>query len=469
MSIRANDSSLRSNRLSGPSRHASVPERPHKPVATQVSGLLCQRTSRSPRVLSDTACAPAGHASSATSAARVSLLTHGMLPPVSTIWPLVTLTRESMNALAATERDHKHLYRAIELAAQAQGQTSPNPLVGAVVVKGGKTIGEGFHEAAGMPHAERMALAACTEDPAGATMYVSLEPCAHEGRTPPCTEAIVEAKLGRVVVASDDPSPKASGRGLGILRDEGIQVDVASGDVAEAARLLNQPFRKQARTGRPLVLLKYAMTLDGKVATRTGDSKWISNEMSRARAHRWRAQSDAVAVGIGTALADDPLLTARLEGVAPQPRRVVFDAEARLPLDSQLVQSSADTPVILVCSRAASRTHVQALEPAGIEVVTVSGENESARAQAALDELGARDIQQLLVEGGPHLAGAFLDAGEVDELRVFVAPVIAGGRQARPAVEGEGVATIAAAARALHTTVERIEDDVLVTARLSDW
>src|SRR5512144_284635 len=190
-----------------------------------------------------------------------------------------------MNSLAATERDLKHLQRAIELAGTAQGQTSPNPLVGAVVVKNGKTIGEGFHEAAGQPHAERMALAACSEDPAGATMYVSLEPCAHHGRTPPCTEAIVEAKIARVVVASDDPSGKAAGRGLGNLRDEGIQVDVADGEIAEAARLLNQPFRKHARTGRPLVLLKYAMTLDGKVATRTGDSKWISSEASRARAH----------------------------------------------------------------------------------------------------------------------------------------------------------------------------------------
>src|SRR3954447_11292178 len=469
MSIRANDNSLRSNRLSGPSRQASVPERPHMPVAAHVSGLLCQRTSRSPRVLSDTACAPAGHASSATSAARVSLLTQGMLPPVSTIWPLVTLTRESMNALAATERDHKHLYRAIELAAQAQGRTSPNPLVGAVVVKGDRTIGEGFHEAAGMPHAERMALAACSEDPSGATMYVSLEPCAHHGRTPPCTEAIVEAKLKRVVVASDDPTGKASGRGLGILRDEGIQVDVANGEVAEAARLLNQPFRKHARTGRPLVLLKYAMTLDGKVATRSGDSKWISGENSRARAHRWRAESDAVAVGIGTVLADDPLLTARVEGVPRQPRRVIFAAEGRLPIDSQLVQSAAETPVILICSRAASRTHVQALGAAGVDVVTVSGENESARVLAALDELGSRDVQQLLVEGGPHLAGAFVDAGEVDELRGFIAPVVAGGRGAKPAVEGEGVELIADASRALHTTVERIDDDVLVTARLKEW
>jgi diaminohydroxyphosphoribosylaminopyrimidine deaminase/5-amino-6-(5-phosphoribosylamino)uracil reductase len=374
-----------------------------------------------------------------------------------------------MNSLAATERDLGHLYRAIELAARAQGQTSPNPLVGAVVVKGGRIIGEGYHEGAGEPHAERMALSACSEDPAGGTLYVSLEPCAHHGLTPPCTDAILEAKLARVVVGSDDPTAKAAGRGLGILRDEGIRVDVADGEVAEAARLLNQPFRKHARTGRPLVLLKYAMTLDGKVATRSGDSKWISNESSRARAHRWRAESDAVAVGIGTVLADDPLLTSRVDGIGRQPRRVVFDAEARLPLGSQLVQTAHDNPVILVCSRAASRTRLQALEACGVEVVTASGENEEARAQAALDELGARDVQQLLVEGGPHLAGAFLDAGEVDELRVFIAPVLVGGAKAKPAVAGEGVELIAQAARGLATTVEQIDGDVLITARLRDW
>src|SRR3954464_11674926 len=238
---------------------------------------------------------------------------------------MAPLTAETL----ATQRDERHLLRALELAGQARGHTTPNPLVGAVIVKNGRTIGEGFHHAAGEPHAEREALAACSEDPAGATMYVSLEPCAHHGRTPPCTDAIVGAGIARVVVASDDPTGKASGRGLGILRDEGVEVDVLDGEVSEAARLLNQPFRKHARTGRPLVLLKYAMTLDGKVATRTGDSKWISGENSRARAHRWRAESDAVAVGIGTAMADDPLLTARIEGVPRQPRRVVFDAEAR--------------------------------------------------------------------------------------------------------------------------------------------
>ena len=347
--------------------------------------------------------------------------------------------------------------------------TSPNPLVGAVVVKGGRKLGEGFHAAAGLPHAEREALAACEEDAAGGTLYVSLEPCAHHGRTPPCTEAILEAGIARVVAASDDPTPKASGRGLGVLRDEGIEVELLEGELAHEARLLNQPFRKHARTGRPLVVFKAAMTLDGKVATRTGDSKWISGESSRARAHRWRAESDAVAVGLGTVLADDPLLTARVEGVPRQPRRVVFDSEARLPLSSRLVQGAGEVPVTVICGRAAGRTQVQALEAAGVDVVVASGANEPARVASALDELGAREVQSLLLEGGPHLAGAFLEADELDEARVFIAPLLAGGREARTALEGIGVGEIGAAGRALAFDVERIEDDVLITARFREW
>ena len=369
----------------------------------------------------------------------------------------------------ATQHDERHLLRAVELAAEACGHVSPNPLVGAVIVKNGRTIGEGFHQAAGLPHAEREALSACSEDPAGATMYVSLEPCAHHGRTPPCTEAIVAAGIARVVVASDDPSGKANGRGLGVLRDEGVTVDVMNGDAGARARLLNQPFRKHAKTGRPLVTWKAAMTLDGKVATARGDSKWISGEASRARAHRWRADCDAVAVGIGTVLADDPLLTARVEGVDRQPRRVVFDSEARLPLASRLVQSAHEVPLIVVCSRAAKRTATEALAAAGVEVIVVRGDTEGARVSAALAELGQREIQSLLLEGGPHLAGAFLDAGEIDEARTFLAPLLAGGQRSRGALEGQGVALIGDAPRALAQTVETIEGDVLIQARFREW
>jgi diaminohydroxyphosphoribosylaminopyrimidine deaminase/5-amino-6-(5-phosphoribosylamino)uracil reductase len=375
------------------------------------------------------------------------------------------LTAETL----ATQHDERHLMRAVELAAEARGHTSPNPLVGAVIVKDGRTIGEGFHRAAGQPHAEREALAACSEDPAGATLYVSLEPCCHHGRTPPCTEAIVAARIARVVVASDDPTRKAHGRGLGILRDEGVAVDVRNGTAAAAARLLNQPFRKHAKTGCPLVVWKAAMTLDGKVATGRGDSKWISGEASRARAHRWRAECDAVACGIGTALADDPRLTARVDGVFRQPARVVFDAEARLPLTSQLVRGALDVPVIVVCSRAASRTATEALAAAGVEIVQSRGDNETSRVTDALAQLGERDIQSILLEGGPHLAGAFLDAGQVDEARVFVAPLLAGGSRSRAALDGQGVELIGDAPRAIAQSVETIDGDVLIEARFKEW
>jgi len=342
-------------------------------------------------------------------------------------------------------------------------------MVGAVIVKGGRVIGEGATQPPGEAHAERMALADCEEDPAGSTLYVSLEPCCHNGRTAPCTEAIIEAGIARVVIASEDPTKKAAGRGPGILRDEGIDVVWENGEAANSARLLNQPFRKHARSGRPLVILKSAMTLDGKVVTRTGDSQWISGKLSRARAHRWRAESDAVAVGIGTALVDDPRLTARVEGVARQPRRVIFDSEARLPVDSQLVRGVGEVPVTVVCSRAASRTSVQALETAGVDVIVSTGANEGARVEDALDELGSRDVQSLLLEGGPHIAGAFLEAGEIDEARMFIAPILSGGRKARTAVEGMGIELISAAPRALHVEVDRIEDDVLIIARFKEW
>ena len=368
------------------------------------------------------------------------------------------------------QTDRAPLARAIELAEQGRGHTSPNPLVGAVLVRDSELLGEGFHAVYGGPHAECEAIAACGgESLRGSTLFVSLEPCCHQGNTPPCTDAIVEAGIARVVVASDDPTEKASGRGLGILRDEGIDVTVADGELAARARLINQPFRKHARTGRPHVLFKSAMTLDGKVATRTGDSKWISGEDSRARSHQWRAERDAVVVGIGTALTDDPLLTARVKGDLPQPRRVVFDSEARLPLDSQLVRGAPELPLTVAVGRAASRLQTDALEAAGAEVIVATGENEPARVRSALDQLGAAGVTSVLLEGGPHLAGAFLDAGEVDEIRLFLAPVVLGGSSARDPLEGEGAELIAEATRALDLDVERMADDLLISARLREW
>ncbi len=373
-----------------------------------------------------------------------------------------------------TDTDKLHLTRAIELARRGLGAVKPNPVVGAVVARDGETLGEGFHEAFGGLHAEVNAIEACgLEDLSGATLYVSLEPCCHEGKTPPCTDAILQAGIGRVVIASDDPTEKASGRGLGILRDEGVEVIMADGELAASARLLNQAFRKHARVGRPWVLFKSAMTLDGKVATRTGDSKWISGEDSRELAHRWRASVDAVVVGIGTALADDPQLTARPDSppaqLALQPRRVVFDSLARLPPSSQLVVAAAEVPLTVVVSRAAARADTDALEAAGVQVLVATGENEPARVRSALDQLGAQGVTSVLLEGGPHLAGAFLDTGEIDEIRLFLAPLLLGGSAARDPLEGKGVERISEALRALTFDCATVGEDLLISARLREW
>jgi diaminohydroxyphosphoribosylaminopyrimidine deaminase/5-amino-6-(5-phosphoribosylamino)uracil reductase len=373
-----------------------------------------------------------------------------------------------------TDTDNAHLARAIELAGKGSGTVKPNPVVGAVVARDGEILGEGWHETYGGAHAEVNAIEACgMADLQGATLYVSLEPCCHEGKTPPCTDAILQAGIRRVVVASDDPTEKASGRGLGILRDEGVEVVIVDGELAARARLLNQAFRKHARVGRPWVLFKSAMTLDGKVATRTGDSKWISGEDSRELAHRWRASVDAVVVGIGTALADDPQLTARPEGLVAepgeQPRRVVFDSLARLPPSSQLVVAAAEIPLTIVVSRAAARADTDALEAAGVQVLVATGENEPARVRSALDQLGGLGVASVLLEGGPHLAGAFLDAGEIDELRLFLAPLLLGGSAARDPLEGEGVERISEALHALSFGCESIGEDLLISARLREW
>jgi diaminohydroxyphosphoribosylaminopyrimidine deaminase/5-amino-6-(5-phosphoribosylamino)uracil reductase len=358
-------------------------------------------------------------------------------------------------------------------------------------VRAGQAIGEGFHAELGDLHAERAALADCRErgeDPAGATMYVSLEPCAHEGRQPPCVEAILEAGIGRVVIASEDPSEKACGRGPGILRDGGVEVEFAAGEEATAARLLNQPFRKHARTGLPLVTLKLAMSLDGQTTTAPGDSPWISGSESRELVHRWRAESDAIAVGIGTVLADDPLLTARPNASgAPfppmerekrtgtdvrQPVRVVFDRRARLPLDSQLLRTLDVSPVIVVVSQETDSDRLAALRDAGAETVVADG------IEAALAELGRRHITSLFLEGGRTLADAFVEVDAIDRAHTFVAPVMLGsGRRAGP-VAGDGPPAHPpedqrpappARATALANEVETVGDDVLVTARFKEW
>ncbi len=349
--------------------------------------------------------------------------------------------------------------------------------MGAVVVRDDQVTGEGFHAELGGLHAERAALADCRErgeDPAGATMYVTLEPCAHQGRQPPCVEAILEAGIARVVIASEDPSEKAAGRGPGILRDGGVEVAFASGAEATAARHLNQPFRKHARTGLPLVILKMAMSLDGQTTTAPGDSPWISGPESRDLVHKWRAESDAIAVGIGTALVDDPLLTARIDG-ARQPVRVVFDSQARLPLDSQLLQTLDESPVFLVTAPGAPSDRVGALKAAGAEIMVATD------IESALRELGRREITSLFLEGGKTLASAFLAGGQIDESRTFVAPMLLGIDEASrragpvpppgtPALDARGPLTGPPTRNeALESTSEQVGDDVLIRARFREW
>jgi diaminohydroxyphosphoribosylaminopyrimidine deaminase/5-amino-6-(5-phosphoribosylamino)uracil reductase len=275
-------------------------------------------------------------------------------------------------------------------------------------------------------------------------MYLTLEPCAHKGRQPPCVDAILEAGIGRVVIASDDPSDKASGRGPGMLRDGGVKVDFAAGEEATAARLLNQPFRKHARTGLPLVTLKMAMSLDGQTETAPGDSRWISGPQSLELVHRWRSESDAIAVGIGTVLADDPLLTARSPEAARQPIRVVFDRQARLPLDSQLLQTLDQSSVLIVTSLDGDGDRRAALRDAGAEIMVADD------VAAALVALGRRDVTSLFLEGGRTLVAAFADAGQIDESRTFVAPILlAGGRRL--------------------SSVDPGAEDTLIATRFKEW
>jgi diaminohydroxyphosphoribosylaminopyrimidine deaminase/5-amino-6-(5-phosphoribosylamino)uracil reductase len=404
-----------------------------------------------------------------------------------------------------TSTDQAHLRRALELAECGRGRVSPNPLVGAVVVRDGAVIGEGFHAELGGLHAEREALADCRsrgEDPGGATMYVTLEPCAHQGRQPPCVEAVLEAGIARVVIASEDPSEKAAGRGPGILRDGGVEVAFAAGAEAAAARLLNQPFRKHARTGLPLVTLKLAMSLDGRTATAAGDTPWISGEESRALVHRWRAEADAIAVGIGTVLADDPLLTARTadhergclssrmaeEKTATvdvrQPLRVVFDSQARLPLSSQLLVTLDQSPVLVVTSPEADSARADALREAGAELLVAAGAARADRILSALTDLGRRGITSLFLEGGHTLATAFASADQIDEARTFIAPVLLAPSTSDPRAGGAGgggfedeparsalppSVTGPARRTALESRSENVGEDTLITARFKEW
>jgi diaminohydroxyphosphoribosylaminopyrimidine deaminase/5-amino-6-(5-phosphoribosylamino)uracil reductase len=361
------------------------------------------------------------------------------------------------------------LARARELALRGRGRVSPNPLVGAVLLRDGATIAEGWHEGPGLPHAEAMALARAGADARGATCVCTLEPCSHHGRTPPCADALVAAGVARVVIGLLDPLERERARGAEVLRAAGIAVAAAEGEEARACAELVAPFLTWAVEGRPHVLLKLATSLDGKIATAGGESRWITGREARRLVHRWRADADAVAVGLGTALADDPLLSARdVEGPVRQPARVVFDTGARLPLGSALVRDAAASPVIVVAGDDAPDGRVAALRDAGVDVALAPGDDRPARLRAGMRALGERGIQSVLVEGGAELAAGLLEAGTVDRVAWFVAPMLIGGRGAPSAVGGAGAATLAAAPRLADLACEPVGADVLLTGRLRE-
>lgn len=336
--------------------------------------------------------------------------------------------------------DQWHMRRALELAAQGRGRVEPNPMVGCVLARGAEVIAEGWHRMFGGPHAEIDALAVAGDRAAGATAYITLEPCCHFGKTPPCTEALITAGVRRVVAAMRDPFPAVSGRGAEQLVAAGIEVNFG---VLEAdARSLNAPYLKLVETGLPWVIAKWAMTLDGKIATRTGDSRWISGDVSRAWVHELRGRVDAIIVGSGTALRDDPLLTAR----PPGPRtaaRIVLDSQASLPPESQLVRTARDCPVIVAAASSAPAEKCERLAKTGCEVLSLAAATHAERLTKLLAELGRRRMTNVLVEGGGRLLGQFFDVGQIDEVHVFIAPRLIGGANAPSPIGGLGAAAIA--------------------------
>ena len=355
--------------------------------------------------------------------------------------------------------------RALELAARGQGRVEPNPMVGCVIAHDDKVVGEGWHQQFGGAHAEIEALQVAGPRARNATVYVTLEPCTHQGKTPPCTQALVDAKVGRVVIAHRDPFPQVSGRGIVQLEAAGIPCEV--GFMEEAARELCAPYLKLTTTGRPWILAKWAMTLDGKLATTSGDSQWISNEASRALVHQLRGRVDAVLIGRGTAQTDNPLLTARPPGPRT-PARIVVDTQASLTHQSQLASTTDQGPVIVAASESAPSENCQRLEQAGIEVLRVPGNSPANRLDRLLQELGQRRFTNVLVEGGATLFGSLLDAQQIDEFHVFIAPKIIGGQSAPTPVAGNGLPTIADAWNLTRIQVQDLAGDIYLSG-LPTW
>jgi diaminohydroxyphosphoribosylaminopyrimidine deaminase / 5-amino-6-(5-phosphoribosylamino)uracil reductase len=360
--------------------------------------------------------------------------------------------------------DIESMNRALELAARGRGRVEPNPMVGAILVTDGKIVGEGWHEQFGQAHAEINALRQAGDRAKGADLFVTLEPCCHFGKTPPCTEAVIAAGVRRVVAAMLDPFPRVAGRGASILKEAGIAFEVGVGEVV--ARELNAPYLKRLRAGRPFVHAKWAMTLDGKIATHTGESKWITGEKARAKVHELRGLMDAIVVGAGTLRADDPLLTARPKGPRTPTRVVVCTGTNPLPKTCKLLETLDEAPVLFFFPR--SQWQIGEIwRKRGADVHYLQGDDfHYTKIGELLDELGKRNMTNILVEGGSTLLGRFLDEGEVDEVHAFVAPKIVGGREAPGPIGAYGIGQIADALKLKSPEIHLLDSDLYIRGRV---
>ncbi len=371
--------------------------------------------------------------------------------------------------MALRQSDNFFMKKALRLALMGAGMTSPNPLVGAVVVNGdGVIVGKGYHQQVGGPHAEVNALRNAGGAARGAVLYVTLEPCNHYGRTPPCTRAILDAGISRVVFGMADPNREVAGGGAQALKQAGLEV--SGGVLEKECRAVNQPFIKRATVGLPYVTLKSAATLDGFIATSTGESKWITGEAARGFAHLMRSRVDAIIVGIGTVMADDPLLTARLPGRKKyrQPVRIVLDSGLKIPQGSQLVCSSSVSPVWVVCGAKAPREREEALGRAGVRVLRLGAPNGRIDVGGLLEVLGKNRVSSLLVEGGGHVLASFMESGHADEFYFFYAPKILGDPGGVSMVSGGPRPHMPDCAKAYGLSVRKLADDLLIRGRLRE-
>lgn len=354
--------------------------------------------------------------------------------------------------------------RAMRLAEKGAGWTRPNPLVGAVLVRDGAVIGEGWHDHYGGPHAEAAALASSTADPAGATLYVTLEPCSHTGKTPPCARLLIDKRIANVVVGMTDPNPLVNGKGIAMLREAGIRVE--TGILEKKVRRQNEPFIKFITAGEPFVVLKTAMSLDGKIATATGESRWITGEVSRLRVHRLRSRYAAVMTGIGTILADDPQLNVRLKGRTHRsPLRIVVDSSLRIPLDARVLREDPQLTILAVTEKA-SGEKIRDLERLGIQVLVCPEKAGQVDLNYLMKALGTMEIDSLLIESGGALAWSALESGIVDRVTAFIAPKIIGGAGAPTPVGGAGFADLGHVVTLEEMEMRKTGQDIMIEARI---